>query len=605
MNAVSKPDLGQGTDQPSRRQILRCAAAMGLSAGALSAGALSAAGLAPVPALAQPTATLPAAPGLTAEVVAAAEKLAAVTNTDAERAQMLATLEEQVERLRILRTLAPPNDLAPASTFDPRLPGIAYPAQENRVVVAGPVPPAPPRDAADIAFAPLTHLSSWIAAGKISSLDLTEIYLARIAAQGPRLECFVTVTAELARSQAAAADREIKAGRYRGPLHGVPYVLKDLADTAGIVTTWGAGPYRERRPTNDAAVTARLRDAGAVLLGKTTLGEIAYGDIWFAGTTRNPWNPAEGSSGSSAGTAAAVAAGLAGFGIGTETLGSIISPAHRCGVTGLRPTFGRVARSGCMALCWSLDKIGPMTRTVEDTALVLAAINGSDPGDPSSLDHGFSYDGPGLDGRSLRVGHVPAWFEGEGATDTDRAALAALKRTGATMVEITLPDLPVDPLLTTLVVEAAAAFEALTLSGGDDSLRWQGDNAWPNTWRAARFIPAIDLIQTDRLRRRWMQAMDRVFQDVDVIAGPNFAGGMLLVTNMTGHPQLALRAGFADLPTRPTALDTPGPADPAAPRTRVPRAFSLWAPLFEERRLVALGRLLEAELGVWAERPPG
>ncbi len=540
--------------------------------------------------------------GLSVETVQEAEKLFGVTYTEEERLQILDGYEARLETLARLRALDPPNDLAPAQVFDPRLPDRPVPPQEDRVVTSSARPPQPSTPD-DLAFAPLTALSAWIRDGYLSSRMLTDIYLERIGTHGDRLECMVTVTADLARQQADEADAERAKGIDRGPLHGVPYVLKDICDTAGIPTTWGARPYGERVPERDAAVTARLRDAGAVLLGKSASGAIASGDLWFGGRTRNPWNLSEGSSGSSAGSAAATAAGLAGFGIGSETLGSIISPSHRCGTAGLRPTFGRVSRAGTMALCWSLDKIGPLCRRVEDTALVLAAINGQDIADPGSIAMGFDYDGRrSLEG--MRIGYDPAWFEGAspavaGALDAARM-LAGVH--GAEVVEFRLPDLPYGSLYHVVEAEAAAAFESLTLTDRDDELVWQDARAWPNTWRRARFLSAVDLVQMDRFRRRVMGLMADLFSQVDLVIGPVYAASMLIITNFTGHPSLALRAGFTDSPARTIY----GMADAETGKIRrVPEAVSLWAPLFGEGPMIRFGVALEAALGVAPERPAG
>ncbi len=408
----------------------------------------------------------------------------------------------------------------------------------------------------------------------------------------------MTVLPEIARRQAAEADREIAAGKYRGMLHGVPYGLKDLADVKGVATTWGAEPFRDRVATDDATVVRRLRSAGAVLLGKTTCGAIAYGDRWFGGRTRNPWNPNEGSSGSSAGSAAAAAAGLCAFSIGTETLGSIISPSERCGVTGLRPTFGRVSRKGFMPLCWSLDKVGPICRFVEDGAIVLAAINGFDADDPSSARMGFGFDGR-VDLSSLTVGYVPAWFDA--SDETDRAALAALREVGVQLREFPWPEADFSALGAIVTVEAAAAFSDLTLTNRDDELSWQAAQAWPNLWRAARFYPAADFVQVDRLRRRLMVEMAEAFNGFDSLIGPHRAGGALLATNCTGHPQLALRAGFAQTPSRGGS----GAGEASSGETfETPRGVSLWGNLFEEGKILALGAALEERLGVAAKRPP-
>ncbi|MDH3990121.1 MAG: amidase, partial [Gammaproteobacteria bacterium] len=352
--------------------------------------------------------------------------------------------------------------------------------------------------------------------------------------------------------------------------------------------------------TGDGAVVSLLRDAGAVLLGKTTLGALAWGDVWFGGETRNPWNPKEGASGSSAGSGSATAAGLCSFGIGTETLGSIISPSDRNGLSGLRPTFGRVSRVGAMALCWSLDKIGPMCRFTEDTAIVLSVLNGFDEFDSGSVDMGFAYDGR-QSVSDLSIGYDPSWFEGEDVNDTDKAALEALKRLGATVQQIKLPDMPVNEIMPALGVESAAAFEELTLSGRDDLLRRQINNAWPNSFRQARYFSAVDYVQADRLRRKLMQQTHEFFAQVDVVFGPSFGTPMLSLTNFTGQPSLAIRAGFEEITPR-SLFDNPE-NDTDETLHRIPRSVSLWANLFDEGKMISVGRALEAELGVVAERP--
>ena len=532
--------------------------------------------------------------------ISSAEKLFDVRYSDAERAQLLEGLDGWINRMTRLRQVEKPNELAPAMVFDPRLPGQTY-ADPTRGRAFGdftPSSPIPETDT-DIAFASLTTQAHMLRAGLLTSRRLTEIYLDRIERLAPQLECFVTVTADIARAQADQADAELARGEDRGPLHGLPYGMKDIIDVADIPATWGATPYRDRVAEADASATRKLRDAGAVLLGKTTNGALAYGDRWFDGITRNPWNTQEGSSGSSAGSASATSAGLVSFAIGTETLGSIVSPSNRCGTTGLRPTFGRVSRTGAMALCWSLDKIGPICRHVDDTGWVLNALLGSDSGDPSSLDHGLD-DGRSVELNTLRVGYRPEWFES--GSDADRATLEAARAAGVELVEIELPDLPYDALITNLEAEAAAAFEHLTLSDEDDTLVWQDPAAWPNTFRRARFISAVDMINADRMRRQVMQVMHDVFSDVDLIIGPNFANALLVITNFTGHPQLAIKSGFNELPTRSIFGDAVGETDETH---RVPQTTSLWAPLFEEGRLLALGREIERRLTVTGERPPG
>jgi len=351
---------------------------------------------------------------------------------------------------------------------------------------------------------------------------------------------------------------------------------------------------------SDGAVVRRLREAGAVMLGKTTLGALAWGDVWFGGETRNPWNPKEGATGSSAGSGSATAAGLCSFAIGTETLGSIVSPSDRNGLAGLRPTFGRVSRVGAMPLCWSLDKIGAMCRYTEDTAMVLSVLNGYDEFDTGSIDKGFAYDGR-QSISDMTIGYDPSWFEGEDVKATDVAALQAIKTLGASVREITLPDLPVSEIMGALNIESAAAFEELTLSGRDDLLRRQIDNAWPNSFRQSRYFSAVDFVQGDRLRRKVMQDTHEFFSQVDIVFGPSFGTPMLSLTNFTGHPCLALRAGFEEIKTR--SLFNHPENDTDETLHRVPRSVTLWGNLFEEGKVIVAGRALEVALGVAGDRP--
>lgn len=537
----------------------------------------------------------------TPDDIAAAEKLLGIEYSEAERAQVCEGIEGQILSAIARRKIAFRNDEPPALRFDPRLPGFTMPEAEALTFSA--TDPGPlPDDPEAIAFAPLTALSRWIATGQITSRALTELYLARIEALNPRLFCIATVTPHRALAEADTADRLLAAGTHLGPLHGIPYAVKDIFDTEGVATGWGAEPFADRIPDSDAAVVERMRTAGAVLLGKSTVGALAMGDVWYGGTTRNPWNLNEGSGGSSAGSASATAAGLCGFAIGTETLGSITNPSQRCGTTGLRPTFGRVPRRGCMALSNSLDKIGPICRGVEDTAMVLAALNGAEPGDRDGIEAPFSFDaGAGLDG--LRVGYLAQAF-GEGTTEVDHAALQAVRDLGLTVKEVTLPDLPYAALYDILHAEAAAQFEDLTLSGDDDMLTRQDSAAWPNRLRMARFLSAVDHVQLDRLRYRVMLALDAMFRDVDVLIGPFNTGPMLVASNFTGHPCLHLRAGFVQSGTRPRGvlgsqaqMIAPGPA------FRVPHGISLWGRLYDEGTILRLGLALERVFGVASERP--
>jgi len=541
-----------------------------------------------------------------ATTIAQAEKLLGVDYSDAERLQMVDNIAGQVELAIKRRAVRLPQALAPATRFDPRLPGwkpidpgIFRPGDE-------PAPALPSRDI-DIAYAPVTHLARWIRAGTLTSVRLTEIYLERIAPLGEKLKCIATATPELAREQAERADRLLGDGIYLGALHGIPWGAKDLLDTKGISTGWGAEPYRSRVPASDASVVRKLADAGAVLVAKTTLGALAYGDIWYGGRTRNPWNLEEGSSGSSAGSGSATAAGLVGFSIGTETLGSIVAPSIRCGTTGLRPTFGRVSRAGAMALCSSLDKIGPMCRTVEDTALVLEAINGFDKDDPSSIAAPFGYDAAAPI-KGLRLGYFPEDFKLPEADDLDRAALDAARRIGLELTALERPDLPYDALMNLLFAEAAAAFEELTLENRDDELSWQEPAAWPNAFRKARFLSAVDHVQLDRLRRRVMQDMDAAFSKVDAIIAPCLVGPMLTITNFTGHPALVMRSGFRQSETRGslTLVRTrPRQVSPAkGPTFIVPHAICVHGRLFDEGTILRIGKALEREFAVWDRRPP-
>lgn len=548
----------------------------------------------------EPGADKEALPKVTKTTLEEAEKLAGVTYTDTERAQILETIESHLGRVARLRKLDLKNSEFPALTFDPRLPGREHKPAGRHLFFPDFEAPLPEKPE-DIAYASVLRQSHWMGLKRLTSERLTQIYLDRIEKLNPKLQCFITVTGELAMGQARKADAEIAEGHSRGPLHGIPYALKDLFDTAGIATTWGAEPYKDRVAESDARVVQQMREAGAVLLGKTTLGAIAYGDIWFGGITRNPWNLEEGSSGSSAGSAAAVAAGLAGFALGTETLGSIVSPSNRCGVTGLRPTFGRVPRNGAMALCPSLDKIGPITRSAEDALVILGHLNAVDPRDPASFEAPLGGDDV-LKAEEMTVGYDPAWFSEANAAE--RAALESLEANKVHLREISLPDWPYDTLLGILFAESAAYFEELTLSGRDDSMVWQQKEAWPNSWRQARFISAVDYVQADRFRRRVMEMMDEKFEGLDAMISPNYAGNLLLITNCTGHPSLTVRTGFIETPSRRPATERLPEGREDTKKHRVPQCVTLWGPLFGEHALVHLGALLESKLGVWDERPP-
>jgi Asp-tRNA(Asn)/Glu-tRNA(Gln) amidotransferase A subunit family amidase len=552
----------------------------------------------------------PVGPEVSATTFAEAEKLVQFEMTPAERAVAAGswrkTMAYLYERRTGPRKLALPTTIAPATRWDPILPGQKQGPEHDRFVRSSIDPgPVPARDE-DIAFATVSQLSRWIETQKLTSERLTNIYLNRLRQFDPKLHCAVTLTRDLALKQAKQADEEIFAGKYRGPLHGIPWGGKDLLDTAGIPTTYGAEPFRNRVPSEDAVVVKRLREAGAVLVAKLSLGALALNDIWFGGQTMNPWLLEEASSGSSAGPGAATAAGLVGFAIGSETGGSIISPSMRCGITGLRPTYGRVARTGAMTLCWSLDKLGPMTRSVEDAMLVLHAINGPDPGDVASVPSHLDFDaGAGVAG--LRVGYFPKWMQESPATVVDRAAVDVVKKVGMVPIEVSIPDWPYDSLNLILFAEGAAAFEELTLSGGLRELKAQVPDAWPNIFRQARFLSAVDFVQADRLRRKVAEEMARLFSQVDLLLVPSVRDEMLTITNFTGHPALVLRAGFVEVAKARSdwAPDPTHPLPTFNPPRRVPHGVTLIGRLFEEGPMVNAGLALERAFGVVGERPLG
>jgi Asp-tRNA(Asn)/Glu-tRNA(Gln) amidotransferase A subunit family amidase len=409
----------------------------------------------------------------------------------------------------------------------------------------------------DLAFEPVTTLSALVRSGQVSSVELTEMYLARLERHDPALMCVVTLTENLALEQARAADREIRAGRHRGPLHGIPYGIKDLFAAQGILTTWGAKPYGSQVFHYDATVVAKLGAAGAVLVAKLATGELAVGDLWFRGRTRNPWNPERGSSGSSAGPASATAGGLVGFAVGTETGGSIVSPASTCGVVGLRPTYGRVSRHGCMTLRWTLDKVGPLTRSVADAASVLEAIHGPDGHDETVTHLPFAWDG-NRSVRGLRLGYVEREFvNGSDAGSADNRqswstrkplyerVLEVFREAGATPVPMSLPDLPAAAIYAVLNAEAGAMFDELVRSGGINELVDKGPNGRANQLRASRFIPAVEYIRAQRVRTLLAGRMNALLEDVDAFLAPSPSESVTM-TNLTGHPALVLPAGFVD-----------------------------------------------------------
>ena len=546
-------------------------------------------------------------PPVTTQTFAEAEKLVQVEMTPAERQQAAeswrSSMAQYFERRTGPRTVALTDADAPATVWNPSLPGVTSVTISDRFVRSVSNAPLPSSDT-DIAFAPVTQLSRWIESKQLSSERLTRIYLARIERLDPKLRAIITVTTDHALSRAKAADAEIAAGRYRGPLHGIPYGVKDLLDTAGIPTTYGAEPFRTRVPAADSAVVRRLNAAGAVLVAKLSLGALALNDIWFGGQTMNPWLLEEGASGSSAGPGAATAAALVAFSIGSETGGSIVSPAMRCGVTGMRPTFGRVPRTGAMTLCWSLDKLGPMTRSVEDAMLVLHAISGADPGDVSSVPSHLDFDAT-ASVAGLTVGYVESWMKERPATDVDRAALEAMRALKMTLKPVTWPDWPHGSLMPVLFAEGAASFEELALTHQLGTLKAQVKDAWPNLFRQARFLSAVDFVQADRLRRKFAMELARIFRDVDILLVPSLRDEQLTVTNFTGHPSLTLRAGFVEV-SEARSDWAPDPAHPLptfTPPRRVPHGITLLGRLFDDGLLGRVGVALERQFNVIGERP--
>jgi Asp-tRNA(Asn)/Glu-tRNA(Gln) amidotransferase A subunit family amidase len=502
------------------------------------------------------------AKAITRDVLDEAEKVAGLDFTDAERDLMLEDLNDNLEGFQRLRAIGIGNEVRPALSFDPAVPEAALPKERRPLVASRPASVRRPADLEALACRPVTELAELVRTRQVTATELTRMYLARLERHGPTLECVIELTTDRALRQAAEADREIAAGRYRGPLHGIPWGAKDLLAVREYRTTWGAKPFEDQRIDDDATVVRRLDDAGAVLVAKLTLGALAWGDVWFGGTTKNPWNLEQGSSGSSAGSSAATVAGLVGFAIGSETLGSIVSPATRCGATGLRPTFGWVSRAGAMALSWSMDKLGPLCRTVEDCALVMAAIHGPDGKDPTVRDAAFAWDGTaGI--RGIRVGYVASAFErdrGDNGAEWrafDLQALETMRRLVPDLVPVELPDgdrYPPSAMGFILSVEAAAAFDELTRSNRDDLMVRQVRNAWPNVFRASRLVPAVEYINANRLRTMLMHAMDDALRDVDVVITPSYAPRLLQYTNLTGHPAVVLPNGYRAGDGTPTSI---------------------------------------------------
>ena len=531
---------------------------------------------------------------ITLDHIAAAETLAGLSFSSEERKLLVENLNELLDQYEALREQQLPNSRAPAVTFDPRrggaeIPDVA-PAQDGADV---PLPPVDrPGSNEDLAFASIPELATLLRSRHVTSVELTELYLERLRRYDDDLHAVISYTEERALEAARTADAELDAGEWRGPLHGVPYGAKDLLAVEGYETTWGAEPYRTQQIDETATVIEKLDDAGAVLVAKLSLGALAWGDVWYGATTKNPWNLDQGSSGSSAGPAAAVSAGCVPFAIGSETLGSIVSPSTRCGVTGHRPTFGAVSRHGAMTLSWTMDKLGPIARSAVDCALVYDVLRGAEGRDAAAVDVPFPFDADdSLEG--LRVGYLESAFEEDyDNKDADQRTLEVLRRLGLDPEPVAWDvDVPVGALLNTLDVEAATAFDELTRSGGVDEMVRQGEDTWPNVFRTARFVPAVEHVQMSRLRVDLMEQAHATMQDLDVLVSPSFGGGTLGITNLTGHPCVCI----------PNALR---PVEEGPDVRRQPGSISFIGPLYQDEKALTLAHAVQQETDIHTRRPP-
>ncbi|PZX46920.1 amidase [Algoriphagus chordae] len=522
---------------------------------------------------------------ITPASIEGASELFGLSFTPAEKDSMIGILSSQRNNYEALREIKLDNSIAPAMIFNP-LPQGFTPSLDQKPLDWGLAKSVSlPEKEVDIAYLPVHKLAVLIKSKQLSSERLTKIYLDRIKTYSDTLLCLITLMEDSALAKAKAMDAEIAAGKYRGPLHGIPYGIKDLLAVKGTKTTWGAMPYKDQEIDMTATVVHKLNDAGGVLIGKFTLGALAMGDVWYGGVTKNPWNLKQGSSGSSAGSASAVSAGLVPFALGTETLGSIVSPSTRNGVTGLRPTYGRVSKNGAMALSWSMDKIGSISRSALDDGIVLSVINGEDSMDASTIKSAFNFSAK-TDVKKLRIGYFNAYFEGEGSgVDNNKQVLELLRNQGFELHPVELKT-SVNPraIQLMLMVEGAAAFDELTRLGWDDQLVAQHKSAWPNLFRAARFIPAVEYVQAARQRTVLIEEMHEIMKDYDVIVTPSYGGQQLQITNLTGHPALCLPNGFND--------------------SGSPTSITLLANLFEEEKLIMLGDLIQNNSDWQAKRPP-
>lgn len=521
---------------------------------------------------------------ITKENIENAERLIDLQFNDAERDSMLKSLEEQKVNYQQIRNIELNNNVPPSVLFNPIPAGFTFPAEQKQIIFSDYSNTVLPANKDELAFFTIGQLAELIRTKQVTSTELTKFFIERLKKYDPVLQCVITITEERAIRQAEITDAEIAAGKYRGILHGIPFGVKDLLATKDYKTTWGSVPFKEQMIDEDAAVIIKLEEAGAVLIAKLTMGELAWGDVWFGGKTRNPWDTASGSSGSSAGSAASVSAGLLPFAIGTETYGSIVSPSTVCGTTGLRPTYGRVSRTGAMALSWSMDKIGPICRSAEDLAIVFDAIRGPDGVDQTLYKVPFNYQ-PLENLKGLKIGYLKNDFDKEYDFHTnDSITLAKLKELGAELIPVELPVFPVSEMSIILSAEAGAAFDELTRSNKDDLLVRQIKRAWPNEFRASRFIPAAEYINANRVRTLLIQQMHNLMSKVDLYIAPSWEGDNLLLTNLTGHPCVVLPNGFSDSGT--------------------PTSITFVGRLFDEGKLISFARLYQDSTGFHKQHPP-
>jgi Asp-tRNA(Asn)/Glu-tRNA(Gln) amidotransferase A subunit family amidase len=507
---------------------------------------------------------------ITKNDISYAEKLIGLGFTESEQDSMLDDLNDNLQNYMKIRNVNLDNSVMPSLLFNPIPHNFKFNDSQKRLKFSNYSDTKLPSQLDELAFYSIGELAELIETKQISSVQLTMFFLERLKKYDPALHCVITLTEERAMRQAKLMDEELAAGKYRGLLHGIPFGVKDLLATKDYKTTWGAEPYKEQMINEDATVIKKLEEAGGVLVAKLTMGALAWGDVWFGGKTRNPWNTEKGSSGSSAGPGSAVSAGLVPFAIGTETWGSIVSPSTVCGVTGLRPTYGRVSRTGAMALSWSMDKIGPICRNTEDLAIVFDAIYSKDGIDPTLYDTPFNYS-TGIDLSKLKIGYLKKDFDKNyDFHKNDSLTLAKLRELGADLIPIELPDIDVNSISFILSAEAAAAFNELTLSNRDDLLVRQIKNAWPNVFRTSRFIPAVEYINANRIRTILINRMQKLFEEVDLYIAPSWEGDNLLLTNLTGHPCVVLPNGFSE--------------------ERTPTSISFIGNLFDEGTIIAVAK---------------